>query len=282
MLNYKLHENGWTVFIENFDLKTATQEDINQIAKLVAKNTLVIIRDQLLGVEDQLRILNMFKNPDKFSTIDQYFYELAADPEKDPEGVLIRITGELRDGVIGGAGWDSDFDWHCDMPELPVRKPIVWLYGVRGTEGSRTTWNNNILAYADLSTEFKAQLDGLHTIYGNISAPEYHGHSGVEYNTEWTPSLVHTNNAGQLGIYFSPLQILKFVELSKEESDTLVQTLSDHILQEKYLYHHDWKDGDVILSEQWLGIHKRWAFDKMNKRLLHRSSMDFPDQDYTN
>jgi alpha-ketoglutarate-dependent taurine dioxygenase len=280
MIDYKIHENGWTIIIEDFDLKKTTQEDVNQIAKLVAKNTVVIFRNQLLDIEDQLRILNMFKNPDIVCD-NRYFHELVADPTKDTNGIIIRITGEFRDGVIGGAGWNEEFAWHCDMPELPVRKPIVWLYGVRGTEGSRTSWNNNVLAYEDLSADIKNQIADLHTIYGNISAPEYHGHHGVEYNMEWTPSLVHTNIANRLGMYFSPLQILKFVELSKEESDVLVQTLSEHALQEKYVYHHDWKDGDVILSEQWTGIHRRWAFDKMNQRLLHRAAIDFPDQDYT-
>ncbi len=33
MVNYELHENGWTVILKDFDFKTATQEDINQIAK---------------------------------------------------------------------------------------------------------------------------------------------------------------------------------------------------------------------------------------------------------
>jgi hypothetical protein len=57
--------------------------------------------------------------------------------------------------------------------------------------------------------------------------------------------------------------------------------LFNHILKEQYLYHHDWQDGDLVISEQWLGIHKRWPFEKMNQRLLHRAAMHFPDQDYT-
>lgn len=282
MVEYKLHENGWTVLIENFNFKNANQTDINFLAKLIATNTCVVVRNQSLSIEDELRVLGMFKNPEPlYSKDDPNFVTQAADLEKDPDGILIRITGELRDGHPGGAGWNEELSWHCNMPEVPTRRPIVWLYGIRGTEGSRTTWNNTILAYTDLPEDVKVRIDGLHSIYGNFDAPQAAGHTGVEYNKIWTPPLVYRNNANKTGMYFSPLQIQKFVELSQEESDELKNFLFDHVVKEKYLYHHDWRDGDVVLSEQWLGMHKRWPFEKMNKRLVHRGVVDFPDQDYT-
>ena len=51
---------------------------------------------------------------------------------------------------------------------------------------------------------------------------------------------------------------------------TLYDYLTGHILQDKYRYDHHWKDGDLVVSEQWLTIHKRHAFEKMNERLMHR------------
>jgi len=282
MVNYRLHENGWTVLIEDFDLKTATQDDVNQIAKLIATNTCVVIKNQILTTVDELRVLKMFKNPEPlFSPGHPLFDGLAADVDNDPEGILVRITGEIRDGKVGGGGWKEDFDWHCNMPEYPTRRPIVWLYGIKGTSGSRTSWNNTILAYSDLDPDIKSKIENLHSIYGNADAPEADGHTGVEFNTSWTPLLVHKNIANRVGLYFSALQLQKFVELTQEESNNLKDMLFKHVLSEKYLYHHDWEDGDVVLSEQWLGIHKRWAFEKMNKRLLHRAVVDFPEQDYT-
>ena len=60
MISYKLDKNKWTVIIEDFNMTSATQEDINYISKLIAKNTLVVIRNQRLSVEDEVRILKMF------------------------------------------------------------------------------------------------------------------------------------------------------------------------------------------------------------------------------
>jgi alpha-ketoglutarate-dependent taurine dioxygenase len=97
----------------------------------------------------------------------------------------------------------------------------------------------------------------------------------------YTPSVVHTNNAGKTGLFFPFLQISHFVGMTKEESQKIIQPLTEFTTQEKYCYHHDWEDGDLVLSEQWLGIHKRWRFEQIATRLLHRAVFDFPDQDYT-
>ena len=281
-MNYKLHENGWTVIVDNFDLKQATQEDINQTARLIASNTCVVFKKQSLTVTDELNILNMFKNPEPLhKPTDEYFNDFAADVEQDPEGVLCRVTAELRNGAVGLAAMTGELIWHCNHTHRKDRRPIIWLYGVRGTKGSRTSWNNTILAYAALDQETKDKLAGLKCIYtgGSTLSEDRDDPSIIE--EEWTPSLVHVNIANKTGMYFSPLQMDRFVGMTKEECATIIDPLFAHVTQEQFLYHHDWEDGDLVLSEQWLGIHKRWPFEDMPIRLLHRAAVDFPDQDYT-
>jgi alpha-ketoglutarate-dependent taurine dioxygenase len=281
MIEFEIHDNGWTV-IGHGNLKEATQEDVNNIAKHIAKNTLVVFKKQPLDINDELRILKMFKNPEPlWDKDDPFFDDYAADVAKDPDGIICRVTNALRDGKPGMAGWEDGFDWHCNMPDKEDKMPIVWIYGVSGTKGSRTSFNNTVRVYEDLDQDTKTKLSKLHSIYGNIGAEEAPNHTGVNYNYGWTPPLVYTNIAGSTGLYLSPLQIQRFVELSQEESDALKDELFELILRDEYVYHHDWDDGDLLLTEQWLGIHKRWAFDKMDERILHRSAMDFPDQDYT-
>ena len=76
--------------------------------------------------------------------------------------------------------------------------------------------------------------------------------------------LVYINEYGQKGLYFPFLQIIEGIP------DDLFNYLKNHILQDKYRYDHHWEDGDLVVSEQWLTIHKRHAFDKMNERLMNR------------
>ena len=277
MINHKLHSNGWTVFVD-LDLKTCTQEDINSVSKLLSTNVVIVFKNQFLTVEEELRILRMFKNPTPLYNKDN---DLFPDYAIDEEGLICRVTAEIRNGKPGMAGDKEVFDWHVDSPQVPVRNDILYLRGVKGTQGSRTSWNNNLLAYQELDNEIKNAISNLHCIYGNIEALWAPDYSGVVYNYDWTPPLVHKNNTGQFGLYYDPKQLKKFVELSDKESEELKEILTKHIFQDKYVYHHDWEDGDLIIADQWNGLHKRWAFDKMDIRVMHRSTMNYPEQDYT-
>ena len=287
-MKYHLHDNGWTVILDDFNFKTATQDDILHISRLLATNTCVVIKGQDLSVAEQVRIGKMFKNPDPlFKPTDPEFIHCVADVDQDPDGIVCRVSGMLNEhGKTGIAGHVDEMQWHCNHPYRSNRAPLVWLYGYTGTKGSRTTWNNNILSYQDLDQQLKDKLATLKCVYygGTQHTANYRetdSFKRTKYIIEdFTPNLVHTNNAGKTGLYFSPLQLDRFVGLSREETSVISNPLYQHITQEKYCYHHDWEDGDVVISEQWLGIHKRWRFEKIATRVLHRMVFDFPDQDY--
>lgn len=281
MINYHLHENGWTVILDDIDFKTVTQDDVNEIAKLIAQNTCVVAHNQKLTVEDEMRVISMFKDPEPYvEPTDEDYKQCWVD---GTDGIIQRVTGALNDhGYEGLAGFVDEMVWHCNQPYKRDRRPIVWLYGVSGTAGSRTSWNNNILTYNDLDEDTRRQLlelkfvpvTGLELDVSTIET------TGVIVE-EFTPSVVHTNNAGKTGLFFPFFQIHKFVGKTKDETQKIIEPIKEFTTQDKYCYHHDWKDGDLVLSEQWLGIHKRWPFEHIKTRLLHRAVFDFPEQDYS-
>jgi len=278
MIKYRLHENGWTVILENFDFKKATQDDINQIAKLLATNTIVVCKGQSLTIEDEVRIAKMFKNPQQYSIDDNMYDRFLV---KGSERMALRVTGEKdSDDIPGVAGYTSEMVWHCNDPGVTYRKPIVYLYGVRGTKGSRTSWNNNILSYNDLPETVKNQIENFHIkvmLETSLNGDELDDNYTI---SDYNPPLVKKNIAGKKGLFFPFLQVINIIELFEKESRDFIDWLGPYTVQEKYCYHHDWEDGDVVLSEQNLGIHKRWPFKDIEKRLLHRMAFEFPDQDY--
>ena len=283
MVKYKLHENGWTVLLEDFDFCLATQEDINDIAKLVATNTCVVCKNQNLSTQDEVRIVKMFKDPQYFNTrnensTDNMFRGAEVDGS---ENIILRVSAEKdEEGLTGIAGHDSEMQWHANDQTTPERKSIVWLYSVKGSKGSRTTYNNNIMSYEHLDIEKRKILENLKlTILQNVSLREDED-DGAAKIENYTPNLVVENIAGKRGFYFPFLQISGFEGLTEEESKEIINWLSEYTTQEKFCYHHDWDDGDVVIAEQWLGIHKRWPFNLVEDRLLHRIAFDFPDQDY--
>lgn len=288
MFNYKLHENGWTVIVEDFDLRNADQSDVNQIARLIATNTAVVFRNQKLSTKDEVNIVKMFKEPQQFDTNTEKWKSYQGCEVPDSEMLAFRVTGELDEhGREGLAGEEDELHWHCNDATTPDRKSIVWLYSIRGSKGSRTSWNNNILSYEKLDPEKRDKLENLKWIpygateyYDSILTDIDNTNSDIDISNNYTPNLVITNIAGKKGFYFPFLQIYQFVGMSREESKELIEWLSEYTIREEFCYHHDWEDGDLVVSEQWLGIHKRWPFNGMKQRLLHRMAFDFPDIDY--
>ena len=40
------------------------------------------------------------------------------------------------------------------------------------------------------------------------------------------------------------------------------------------MYHHYWDEGDIVMSDQDITLHKRWQFDGMKDRLMWRLAHD--------
>jgi taurine dioxygenase len=284
-MKIKLHENNWTILVEDFRLQDATQQEMNTIAKYLASNTVVVIKNQHLTLEDQLRACSLIGNIEDYTQVNTTGNRFSEIVIPDSDNKVVRVTGEKNEhGQPGVFGHVSELDWHANQTANEWRHPIIWLYGVKGTKGSKTSWINNIMSYNELSDQDKIYYNDKKLINGfkkgAYSEEDFGKDEDVNYH--FTPNLVYTNNAGQTGLFFPFLQIHQIDGMTEEESIQFITKLRDHVLQEKYMYHHEWEDGDVVISEQWLGIHKRWEFKDIESRLLHRIALDFSNADFNN
>lgn len=287
-MKHKIHDNGWTVILDDFDFLTASDSDINQIACWLATNTLVVVKDQAhLTAQDEAMICSRFGELEDLTPLkDIAPFRNVIIPDTNYR--VVRVTGELDEhGEPGLFGHVDDLDWHCNQPAQPDRKPLVWLRGIKATAGSRTSWTNNILAYNDLDEQTIDKIKDLKMVCGwkkgTYSEFDFGKAAGIteNFNEYYTPNLVHTNIGKQTGLFFPFLQFRNFVGMTQDQSREIVEQLRDHVLQEKYIYHHAWQDGDVVIAEQWLGIHKRWRFENMTNRVLHRITFDFANANLT-
>lgn len=285
-MKINFHTNGWTPIITDVDLKTATQQQMNTIASLIAKNTVVVIKKQDLQPADEVAIC------EKIGRCEQIPIPIptSADDQLVAGGdnKIVRVGGSNHhNGVTGVFEHVGDLEWHSNRTGSEDRDPVIWLYAVKHANNSRTSWINNILSYQDLDDDTKQQIKDLQLVMGfdarSISEDTYTitGRNSNAINNTWHPNLVWTNDAGVTGMYFSFLQIHQILGLDKDSSDNLIAKLRKHVEQEKYMYHHDWEDGDIVISEQWLSIHKRWRCEHIHDRLIHRIALNFDHCDLT-
>jgi alpha-ketoglutarate-dependent taurine dioxygenase len=279
------NKNSWTLTVTDFDLNNATQEDINVLGCLINHYTLVVVKNQQLTVSTEERICKMFgATLDELVGLGELKKAQGRLAQKGGE-ITVRVTGEKDEtGAPGLFGFNEELKWHANKVERANRKSLVWLYGERGTTGSQTHFTNHVLAYNSLPESIKNQIKDLKTVYidsANYSKDERETLAKIPAPNH-TPPLVYTNIAGQTGIFLSWLHLDHFVGLTKEQSIDIAKILEEHILgNSAHIYEHDWQDGDVLLCEQWLGVHRRPAFDHMDKRVLHRIETDFSNIDFT-
>jgi|TARA_R110001592_G_scaffold140709_4_gene361791 alpha-ketoglutarate-dependent taurine dioxygenase len=276
-MKLSIDSNGWTLTIQE-DIKTLSQDQLHEIAKLCNKHYVVIFKNQDLTVEDQMRIAS------SIGTVKLDHGRDAAEKERILiEPGVIRVTGELNNnGDKGLFGHDEELDWHTHHANAVKRFPYVWLYSVKGSVGSMTSWINQEMAYNDLSINMQHKLETIKYASGyKVGAFSDMAVAKEKINYDNPINLVHTNREGKKGLYFPFQQVYDIVEgATKEEWKELHAFLKNHCTQEKYIYHHAWQDKDLVISEQWLSIHKRWKFDGMKSRLLHRIAFDY-DKAYT-
>jgi len=282
-MNISYPKGTWPLQIENFDVKTATKQDAKFIADSVAKHALVVIRGQNLTVDDECRFGELFGN----------IYTLADEPEnlkrstKRDHPAMSTVTGKLDQyGMPGLHGMNEDLDWHCGSPAIADRPELVYLYAITGSAGSRTTYANTIPSYLDLPEDMKEQLKGVKFVptRGNnnkiTKTFETFGITKSMPNYNYTPEILRKNKFGDTTMLLPFLQIegLKDFPGNKQEEEEFINKLTAHFLSEPYLYHHDWQDGDIVIHDNWNGLHKRWAFDRMDQRILHRMQYSYEEK----
>lgn len=265
----------WGGLIET-QLSELSESQWNELGRITNEKIILIARNQSMDIETEVKICRTIGDVEVMG--DNATYRCPTSAAGEPIREVQRVTGE-RDHKGDPTGLfyhNQALDWHANKASnTKERKSIVWLRSIKGAKGSRTSWANTKQAFADLDSETQQRLRHLKGIFG-FEPGRYSPVVDFKIHINETPiPLVWQNPVTkEEGLYFPFNQLFHIDGVSSEESKNLIESLKTHVLQEKYMYHHDWEDSDIVLSDQWFSIHKRWPFDVSN-RLLHRVTMNW-------
>lgn len=267
MLKYTVGDRGWVAHI-NENILDLGLDNVIEICNLIYEHHVIVFRNQNLKQEEQLNFCSMFGD------VNNVYGHNEGSKHISYENGIIRVTGELNEhGKEGLFGHAHTLDWHTHQPSTYDRFPFIWMYTHKGSKGSRTSWMNMRKAYEDLDPSAKDEIENIKIICGyekgRFSTTEFF--KELIYHDR-PINIIQKNSRGDKGLYLPYLQIFGVDEetYDKNEWKFLFDELVDHMTQDKYIFHHDWEDGDVIISEQWHTLHKRWEFKDIKNRMLHR------------
>jgi len=274
--------NGWVIHISDIDLTNVDDQDARDLKRWPYSNLLVVIHNQDALTLEQYhgfaqRVFTGLNN------------DLPAKQQIFVEGTnreVIRVTGrrDHQGEMLGLFGMPDDLPWHCNEPgRLAQERPdALCLYAVENTSGSITMFSNSVKALEDLRRADDAprdlldNLDHIHCYYqyqgSTDNGPQaldvnYVGRAG--YN-----KLVNTNKSGLSGIHWSPMQYPAFcidqTPVSKRQQVIWYRYLLKFLTDPKYTYAQHWRDHEIIINCQWLSMHARPPFERIEDRLLWR------------
>lgn len=269
MITYEIMplSDGLGVEVIGLDLATPiTKETVCEINSAFVDNVVLVFRDQNVTVHQFLAAAKLLGVP-----MEQYLSQY-----KVPECPIVSYvsnqekTGDGKPKLLGQA-------WHTDQSFNPTPPKATMLHGVElPKQGGNTCFANMRQAYEELSDGNKERIDTLQAVHAyresrdGMSAKdrraEENSDDGVTHPVVRT---LHEN--GAKAIYINPLRIKRFVGFSPDESTALLDELTQHATNDKFVYCHTWQKGDIVIWDNRQSMHRvLHDYDLNEKRLMHR------------
>jgi taurine dioxygenase len=261
---------GFGAIVEGIDFPTATDDQKAMIVDAFQHHGAICLRDQSMSPDDLLDFVRLFGEPEghtlKQFTLPGYpnIYILS---NKVVDG---RAIGAHNDGV----GWHTDYSYKAE----PVMSTMLYAVEVP-PEGADTLLADCVAAYEALPDARKAQLDGLklhHSYQHFMENREYGAMKLSEEIKAETPDVIHplirTHPAdGRKALWVSTGTVKEVVGMPVEDGLALVDELVDWATQERFVYTHKWRVGDVLMWDNRCTLHTGTLYDdKKYDRLMHR------------
>ncbi|MFI9332830.1 TauD/TfdA dioxygenase family protein [Kitasatospora sp. NPDC052868] len=225
--------------IHGLRLEDITDEQFAELRRLLLEHLVLFVPDQ------------QGWSPESRTAFGRRFGELEVHPylphlDGHPE---IQIIDSEQDGKIP--------IWHTDMtysPNPPIGSvlQIVRSPGV----GGDTMWSNQYLAYEALSAPLRELLDGLTAVHA-IRIP------GLESRAEHPVVRVHPET-GRRALFVNRAHTSHIVQLSRNESDALLQYLTEFATSPQFTCRYQWRPGDVAIWDNRVTQH--YAVDDYAER----------------
>ncbi len=243
--------------ITGVDVKTLDDAGFAVIYQAWLDHNVVVVPGQELEIDDFLRYSH------RFGVVHPHPSKMTRHPDY-PEITMLGINKYGADGALDLAIYRRGAeDWHTDgaYDEEPFKATQLYALAIP-SRGGDTLFASMYAAYEALPSRLKERLDG------RKGAFTYGGRRQATalLNPEdraWTPvfhPIVRTHpETGRKGLFFDPGKILRIEGLDAQESDALIDELTQRMIQPEGQYRHQWRKGDIVIWDNRCSYHKAAA-----------------------
>jgi taurine dioxygenase len=195
-----------------------------------------------------------------------------------PEHHEIFVVGNVvEDGKRVGAS-RVGLNWHTDHYHLPEPGLFTFLHAlVVPPVAGQTRYANGMAAYDALPEATKADIAGLSVRHSRarlfkLLFPEA-SESDLAAERAKMPDVVHPlvrrhPETGRDGLYLGGEW---GSEIERPDGEALFRDLLGHMIAPDFVYEHEWRAGDVLMSDNRCSLHRATEWDEDSyQRRLHR------------
>jgi cyclohexanone monooxygenase len=195
---------------------------------------------------------------------------------------ITKITPDKNQSPIFADYTKGTYYFHIDgtYTDTPGLASILRAVTV-APEGGQTEFANTYAMYEDLSEEEQKFLDGLEVVHSGetiqrLAFPDPTPEQLAAWGEEAVPPrqhpLVWQHRSGRKSLLLA--YSAKYIAgMEPAESDALLARLLARAEQPQYIYHHDWRVGDLLIWDNTGTMHRVVPFDLDCGRFLHRVTL---------
>ena len=223
-------------------------------------------RDQSLTPDQQIAFT------EQFGTLERHVAR-----NRGTRNPLVHIVNNLGpdgkpSGKVASTGWHTDKSFRA-RPSLATILHAVTM----PPNGGDTCFANMIAAYEALPAQTRADLDGLRVIHSWELSREHKGMKASEEEIADAPPMSHPlvrviPETGQRALFIGEhASHLDGMEMT--EGRLRILALEEHCTQERFVYRHTWRAGDMLMWDNRCLLHRADPnFDAaLYPRVLHRT-----------
>jgi taurine dioxygenase len=246
------------------------------VRRAFAENPVLVFRDQNLGARELADFGRRFGTPKMHALIK---YRHADCPE------VSWLTNVEEDGKVDWYGVKRATDWHTDSTyenNLPLLA-ILHAKEVPSEKGG-TMFADMRAAYDTLPETRKQQLEGLTAVHGRSIGPAgeklYGAEKGVTekvYKDVHWPAVTRHPVTGRQILFVNPMHTYGFVGMEHDDAWSLIEELAEHATQERFVYYHRWRVGDVLMWDERATMHRGAGDYRPEERRIMLRTIVYPN-----
>jgi taurine dioxygenase len=225
------------------------------IRRTFAEHPVLAFRDQNLGAGELAQFGRRFGSPRMHALLK---YRHAEHPE------VSWLTNVEGDGKVDWYGVKRATEWHTDStyePDLPILA-ILHAKEIPSAKGG-TVFADMRSAYDALPKAMKDRLATLVGLHGRSTGPAgerlYGDDKGATekiYDEVRWPAVLQHPMSGRAILFVNPMHTHGFVGMRREEAWPLIEELANHATQDRFVYYHRWRVGDVLMWDERATMHR--------------------------